>query len=258
MRAVNLIPAGERRGGGGRAGGRSGGGAYVVLAVLAVLVAVLGAYTMAGKQISEREAELAQVEGAAAAVEARAAALAPYTQFAELSRSRLETITQLADSRFDWSHALRELARVVPGDVDLLSVTGTVAPGVGVEGSSGSGLRAALPVPALEMVGCARSQSEVARLLARLRAVDGVQRVTLSSSEKADAGGGGEAECRTTAGRPQFSVIVFFEALAGAVPSAPGTPPAEGAAPPTGEQPAPQGDTAAPAPVPTAETGAQP
>lgn len=267
MRAVNLIPVDERRGGG-RAGGRSGGGAHVVLAVLAVLVAMVGAWAMAGKQIADRQSDLTRVEADAAAAEARAQALAPYTQFAELSRTRSETVAQIAESRFDWSHALRELARVVPADVDLLSLTATAAPGVGVDGGGGSGMRASLPVPALEIVGCAASQSDVARLMARLRAVDGVQRVTLSSSEKADEGAGSsDTECRDTDRKPQFTLITFFQAIPGAAPAtgqaaAPAAP-ADGPAP-AGDQPAadaaapspaPQADTPAPAPVPASNGG---
>ena len=49
MRAVNLIPVEERRGGGSAA---SGLGSYIVLAVLALVVAMGAAYTLANRSLS--------------------------------------------------------------------------------------------------------------------------------------------------------------------------------------------------------------
>ncbi|MBA3327348.1 MAG: hypothetical protein H0T43_03495 [Solirubrobacterales bacterium] len=228
MRAVNLIPSdGPHRGGGERASG----GTYVLLGALAVAVAIVAVWTMTGKQVSDREAELARVEREAVTAEARVATLGPYTRFAALSRNRAETVSRIAGGRFDWAHALREVARVVPEEADLVSLTASAAPG-GAQGGEAGPLRAALPVPAFDIVGCTSSQSRVAKLLARLRAIDGVQRVSLSSSEKADqASGTAETDCRTTEGRPQFQMTIFFRALPGAVgaPVAPGAPVTPGA-----------------------------
>ncbi|MDX6726446.1 MAG: hypothetical protein QOK49_1251, partial [Baekduia sp.] len=50
MRAVNLIPTDQQRGAGGAAG-RSGGGAYILLGALALIVAMAGAYVLAGKKV---------------------------------------------------------------------------------------------------------------------------------------------------------------------------------------------------------------
>src|SRR5439155_76832 len=84
-----------------------------------------------------------------------------------------------------------------------------------------------LGVLAVELVGCTSSQSEVSRVMARLRLLHGVIRVSLASSEKADSGGstGGGAsaaasssDCRNGSGRfPEFQVVVFFEGPASAV-----------------------------------------
>jgi len=215
MRAVNLIPAEERRGGGG-AGGRSGGGAHVLLAALALLVALVGVYTVSGREIKTKEAELSAAQVQLADLQAAAARLQGYEQFAALRERRVQTVASIAGSRFDWSHSLRELSRVTSSEVWLTAVTGTVAPGVGVEGGGGGGLREALPLPALELSGCTVSQDAVARMMSRLRQVDGVERVSLSSSEKAQvgAGGGGPGgDCRAGSAKyPQFQMVVFLSA----------------------------------------------
>ena len=199
-------------------------GAYGVLAALAVGVLMAGGWAITTRQLSDGKADLARTEAAAQTAEAKVASLTPYTAFAELSRSRVETLNGLVKGRFDWSHGLREVARVVPADVDLISLVGTVSPNASVQGAgSGGSLRSSLPVPAIDLIGCAKSQANVARLLARLRAIDGVQRVSLSSSEKADSASLSATDCRATVGMPQFQLTVFFQAQDGIVPAATAT-----------------------------------
>ena len=228
MKAVNLIPSdaakGERRRFAIPAGG--GLGAYVVLAVLAIAVVMAAAWAMTARQLADRQSDLARIEREAQAAEAKAKVLKPYTDFAALRSARVETVSGLLDGRFDWAHGLREVARVVPRDVALTSLVGTVSPTAKVEAAGGASLRTALPVPAIDLIGCAKSQARVATLLARLRAIDGVQRVTLASSEKSDAAAGGETDCRSTEKMPQFQVTVFYEPQDGIVPAADGTAPA--------------------------------
>ncbi len=215
MRAINLIPAEERRGAGGNAG-RSGGGAHVLLGALALLVALLAVLTLSGREIETKQAELTASEAQLADLQAAAARLQGYEQFAALRERRVQTVASIAGSRFDWSHALRELSRVTTDEAWLTAVTGTVAPGVGVGSGGGDGLRSALPLPALELSGCTVSQDAVARMMSRLRQVDGVERVSLASSEKADAGaagGGLGGDCRMGSARyPQFQMVVFLSA----------------------------------------------
>lgn len=216
MRAVNLIPSDQRRG---VARGSRPVASYLVIAALAVVAVLASAYAIAGHKVADRKAELARVTAQAQAAEARVAALAPYAQFAALSQKRVATVTQLAESRFDWAHVMHELGRVIPSDAWLTSMTGTVSPGISLEGaSSASGaLRSALGVPAIEIVGCTTSQSNVARMMSRMRLIDGVTRVALNASEKAEAAPGGESagggggDCRGSSSKfPQFSIVAYF------------------------------------------------
>jgi Tfp pilus assembly protein PilN len=212
MRAVNLIPVGERRG----VGNTSGLGSYIVLGLLALVVAMSAAYTLANRSLGDHRQELASVEARATAIEGRAQALDSYTAFSTLRQKRSETIRALAASRFDWSHTLHEVARTIPADAWLTSMRGTVSPSASAEGGGTDPLRTSLPGPALELIGCTTSHDKVAEVISNLRRVDGVERVSLSSSVKnggSDGGGGGGAggDCRHgSAHFPQFSMTLFF------------------------------------------------
>ncbi len=244
MKAVNLIPAEERRGAGGAAG-RTGGGADIRLAGRARRALMLAADTTPTRSLNQQQAKLTVLERDAAAGEARAAALAPYTAFAALRTARVATVQSIADSRFDWAHAMHELGRTLPRDITLTALTGTVS-SQSSSGGGGVALRAAYDVPALELTGCAPGQGSIPPMLAALRQVDGVRRVALQQSVKGDAAASGTtptgtqvkaADCRRT-----FQAVVFFDAkpqpsaAAAATPAAPGSgaATAAGAPPVTG------------------------
>lgn len=231
MKAVNLIPSEERRGGGGAAG-RSGGAVYIVLAALGALVLIAAAYTLSAGAVSDKQSKLARVERDAQAAEAKAAALQGYSGFAALRQKRIQTVQSIADSRFDWSFTMHEIARTIPSNVSLTSLVGTVSPDVPLQGggNAGGSLRGAIATPAVELAGCTTSQANVARMMAAMRQVDGVRRVSLQSSTKSDSTGGtatSNGACSNGNGKdPQFSMVIFFDAKpapAAAAATTPGT-----------------------------------
>ena len=231
MRAVNLIPADSARGGAGRVSLADGLGAYVVVAVLAVLVAMTGVWAMSKSELSEQRTELSRVVAEAASAEARSAALKPYTDFAVLRQARIDTVSGLLDGRFDWSRSLRDIGRVIPSHVSITSLVATAAPDAKVEGGgSGESVRGAATGPAIDLVGCARTTSQVADLMVALRAIDGVGQVKLASAQKSDSTSQSDTECRANDQMPQFSLTITYEQA----------PPAAGAAPATA-LPAPAG-----------------
>jgi Tfp pilus assembly protein PilN len=228
VRAVNLIPAEQRRSSSGP--GRSGGAVYVLLGGLALLLVAVAVYVLTVNQVNDNKDQLSRLQSDTQTAQAQANALSPYRKFAALKAARLQTISSLAQSRFDWEQVMRKLAIVIPSDVWLTSLVGTVSPDVQVQastqtGDGSSGLRAAMPVPALELTGCTTGQAQVSRFMSRLRVIDGVSRVSLASSEKSDstAGGGsanhgsspsgasGSGDCRNGSSKyPQFDLVVFF------------------------------------------------
>jgi Tfp pilus assembly protein PilN len=253
MRPVNLIPPEERRGE--NTPLRTGPAAYGVIGILVLALIAIFMVVTTGNKISERENQLASLEAREAAARAAAEGLAPYAQFAEMAQARDQTVTSLAQSRFDWERVLRELALVITDDVWLTSTTGTVTPDVALEGATTISLRASVPGPALELVGCGSSQDAVAEFVAALEDIDGVTRVGLASSERdpsAAAGsgstatsteeaGGGSSDCRTRDFIAQFEIVVAFD-------SAPVTSGAEAILPPTAAPATPTETTDATAP----------
>jgi Tfp pilus assembly protein PilN len=208
MKAVNLIPAEEATG---RRGG-SGIATYALLAALAALVAMSAVYTLAGRAVESKKTEVAAVSAQADTAEARAKSLQTYADFTNLRASRVETVKQLAKSRFDWSNALNEVARTIPSGAWVTSLRATTNPSVAVDGSADP-LRASLTVPAIEVAGCARAQDQVAQTVVALRGVAGVQRVSLSSSSTQPTGGGGADSPGTGCGTgPKFSLTIFYQA----------------------------------------------
>jgi len=203
MRAVNLMP-GDDYGSGGSDG--TGGIVYVLLGGLAVMVALAGLWASSDKQISSRQTALDRVTIAAVAAEARAAKAAPYEAYASLADARLATVASLSVTRFDWAHSLRELSRVLPADVWLTSLDGSS----GASSAAPTTTASAAPAPTFEFVGCTDTQAKVARLMARLRAVDGVRDVALKTSEKPETGG--DKDCPANApSDPKFTIVIAFK-----------------------------------------------
>jgi Tfp pilus assembly protein PilN len=216
MRAVNLVPDDSVVGRRSRPVASSSNGAYLVLAALGALVVFASMWTVTSKQIDSRTAKLQKANAEAQVAERRATTSAPYQAFAELARSRNATVSSLAATRFDWANGLREVARVVPDDVWLTAITGTS----GASGAAPGPTTSAAPAPQFDMTGCTTSQAKVARLIARLRAVDGVRSVALKTSTKPDGSGtgsGGDSagasgdDCPANkASDPTFDIVISF------------------------------------------------
>jgi Tfp pilus assembly protein PilN len=235
MKAVNLIPSDAP---GGRSGGpRTSVATYALLGVLTVLLVGVTAFVLTGNDVAKRRDELATLQTQATAVQLQAERLHPYVEFSTLAQARVQTVRQLGAARFNWHRAFTDLATVLPDNVWLTSLLGTVAPGVTVEGGatgSTDSLRSSIPDPAIELTGCTTGHEGVVRLVSRLRLLHGVQRVSLADSVKADSTpgssggstGGSDGDCRHGhANFPKFDLVVFFAPLP--------APPAPAAADPT-------------------------
>ena len=218
MNAINLIPADDRRA---ARVGRSGGAAYALIGALAVLVVLAGAYALTARSIAGKRAELADVTQQAARGQAEADALKQYTDFAALRQKRAETVRSLAMARFDWAHVLREVSRTIPAGASLSSLTGTSgAAGVAAAPGSAAGAPQATPgAPSVAIQGCAGGQEEVAALMVSLRRIDGVARVTLSSSTRDGASGGSAASAASATSASPECATAFTMNLTFSAPS---------------------------------------
>jgi Tfp pilus assembly protein PilN len=235
MKAVNLLPP-DQRGASSKASAApavsqpGGAGAYAVLGALAIGVVAVAGLVLTGNNIKDRQAQLDALTTREQAVQAQVGDLKPYADFAQLAYSRVATVTDLAGRRFDWENALRDLSRAIPANVTLTTMTGSVSNESG--GTGGSALRGAINVPAIAISGCTTTQPAVAKLMARLRTIDGVTRVSLAKSTKAppappqadSAPQGAAAGCRSVES-PSFEMVLFFERAADAT-----APPVDAAA----------------------------
>jgi hypothetical protein len=144
MRAVNLIPA-EQRSGAPVGAGRSEGAAYAVMVVLGGFALLAFLYGRADHQISSSRAQAATLAAQAQRAQAETSRLAPYTSFIALREQRTNAVSELVDSRFDWAHVFHEFGRVLPPEVSISSLSGTIG-GASSTGASGAGAAAA-PAP---------------------------------------------------------------------------------------------------------------
>jgi Tfp pilus assembly protein PilN len=263
MKAMNLLPpdlrgapkrSASKAKGGPAAEAPAGIGAYVVLGALAACVLALAAYVLTTNTVKDRQAQLDATTAQAAATTQRVAQLKPYADFQAMAETRIQTVKDLASSRFDWEQAMRDVSRVVPADVTLSSLSGSISAGAG----GSSSVRGAIAAPALELKGCTTGQKQVATLLSRLRNVDGVTRVSLSKSLKPAAATGtvsAPTEGGCGKGRPPaFEVVAFFEGskVPASVQDMTLQASAGAPAPAAGTTPPATGESATPTPTPTA------
>jgi Tfp pilus assembly protein PilN len=222
MRAVNLIPA-EQRGGAAVGLGRSEGGAYAVLVLLGGLAVCALLYGLAHHQVASRRAQAASIAAQAQQAQSAASQLAPYTSFIALREQRMQAVSTLADSRFDWAHVFHEFGRVLPVEVSVSSLSGTVGSSSSTATAStssaaagSSSVTSATPpgsVPIFTLAGCATSQPAVALMLERLRLIDGVDEVTLQNSIKTGSYGGVSVGGGCPSDDPAFTAQVTFDPL---------------------------------------------
>jgi Tfp pilus assembly protein PilN len=237
MKAVNLIPADAKRGSRGPSASK-GLPTYLLLGLLTVAVALVTLYVLASNDVSQRQAKITTLQGEVAQVQAQSSGLNHYAQFSQMAQSRIGSVRQLATGRFDWHSTLTQIAQVVPKNTSLATLSGTAASS---DPTAASATSAGAPTgTSIGLTGCTKSQPDVAKLMSRLRLIDGVASVTLTSSTKQDTGasaanppapsgpasggsGAGSSGADCGNGTPSFDMQIAFDAP-------PATPAAGGAA----------------------------
>jgi Tfp pilus assembly protein PilN len=183
VRPVNLLPQNARPY---QASGKSGG-AYILLAVLGVLVVGALGYVLTVNQITTKKNDITVANNAAQAANAKVSGLQQYAQFAQVAQARITSVAALATSRIDYERLLRETARVLPSGVWLSQLDAESNDGAGSSSSSASTATSTTGTnsPTVHLLGCAPSQDTVATMLVRLRAIHGYGDVQLNDSGRA-------------------------------------------------------------------------
>lgn len=202
MKPVNLLPESQRR----RTPTGDGKSSYVVLGVLALLLAMTGLYVVVSNQVTTRTEAAAAAGAEADRLEARVSKLGAFGNFAQVKETRVASVRQLAVGRFDWERLMLELARVLPDGGWLLSADASIGGDGAADAAGASG------GPTASLSGCLRTQSDVADLMLRLNRMHRVEDVTLTESSQEDSSASPTVD--SCGSYYKFDVVVSFSAAA--------------------------------------------
>jgi Tfp pilus assembly protein PilN len=223
MRPVNLLPDDLKPR---QASGAMVGSSYAVLGVLGALLLMVVGYVLTTNQVNTRKTDIAKLEQETAEAKARADKFAPYQAFAQVKATRLESVRQLAGTRFDWERLMREVALVLPDDTSVTDLSASTAPQESATAPPATGAATATSSgPSLNLKGCAKRQPDVATLMVRLRRLYRATDVQLTESTAQDSGAGAGPVTDSSTGSEGcppgsylFDVTVSFSATDAEVP----------------------------------------
>jgi Tfp pilus assembly protein PilN len=190
MRAVNLLPRQQTESKTARPN------AVVLVAAIgsaAVLLGLVGGFLVASRSVDRQKQQLATARAVLAATPQHHLSASTQAFRSNVLNKREQRSLALAAAigkRVSWDRILRRFALVLPDDVWLTALTGTVPldnPALATPATTTS----ALPAQATEMTitGYTYSQDSVARLLERLSVVPDLKNVQLQSSASTKVGG---------------------------------------------------------------------
>jgi Tfp pilus assembly protein PilN len=262
MNAVNLIPADRRK------RNLSVSVSPLTLGVLGGLVVVLVAavlYVLAVNDVRARKSELARVTANAAGWKAAANSYASYVTAAQQQKQQLADIRQLVTGRFPWSLLLGQIGAVMPAKAALSSLQATSPSADSTAAASASAGAATSSTPtshAVQISGCAATQSAVAATMVALGRVTGVSSVSLSSTSDGGASSSGpsaSAGASSSGGCPfpvTFSLSLILGSSTSSNASGGSTPAASSSSTPASSTPA--SSTTPPASTPTGSSATTP
>jgi Tfp pilus assembly protein PilN len=174
MRQINLLPseiAARRR-------ARQitvllAAGGLALVAVLAIVFIVESA------RLSGEKSKLEQARAANARLEGRVAQLGQFSQQQTTLRNKQRLLSTLTTNEVRWSVVLADVSLVIPTDVWLTNLSGSVQAQLGAPAAAGSSLGT------IQMSGNTFTHLDVAKWLTRIAGVDGFAFPYLSLSTKA-------------------------------------------------------------------------
>lgn len=181
MRAVNLLPRDDAR------GGRSLPSPWVMLAATAPVVAgclVYVGYTTEQSKVVDKRTELAAIQSRLDRLASAQSGLVAESSLVGLRGQRIAALQDALSKSMAWDVTLQDLARVLPKGVSLTSVSAQ-SPTPSAAAAPATGVPAAAPVSApqtFNMVGLAATHDQVAELLERLSLLPMLTNVTLIST----------------------------------------------------------------------------
>jgi Tfp pilus assembly protein PilN len=202
MRAVNLLPQEQRR----QVVTNRPGSAYVLIGALTVILAMAVTFVLASNQANSRASEAKAAKAEADALQAESARLGSFTNFATIKQTRLQSVAGVAAGRFDWERMMREVSRLMPAGSWLQSTDASVA---GAPSDPAVSTTTAAPAgPSATFTGCTPRQSDVARMMVRMREMHRVTDVKLNEAVR--EGTDAEATVESCGRLYHFDLTVMF------------------------------------------------
>jgi Tfp pilus assembly protein PilN len=209
MKAVNLVPTEQRRV---QASGKQNGSSYILIGVLVTLLAMVGAYVFTSNNVKDRESKAAAAKAEAKSLEAEVAARGAFTNFSDIKKTRLASVMGVATTRFDWERLMRELSLVMPEGSWLQTTDASLTGAVDGESTTTSTGAPIAPMPKAKLVGCTPDQSDVARMMVRMRQIHRVTDVTLNQSST-EVGDNTEVTADSCGRYYQFDITLSFSQM---------------------------------------------
>jgi Tfp pilus assembly protein PilN len=181
MKRINLLPPEQRV-----KAARERGLLWAILILVAIVVALGLVYVWQNGQVNDKQAELDGLTAQVAVEQQKAAALAPYAQIQDTRVAMTATAKGIYDSRVSWATILQEISLVIPENVRLQSLTGTV-PATMLPGPATPAVPGTAASADITFTGTTSTHKDVAEFMTRLGLIPQLSNVQLASSTGAAA-----------------------------------------------------------------------
>src|SRR5450830_1906656 len=183
MKRIDLLPPEQRV-----KASRERGLLWAILILVAIVVALGLVYVWQNGQVNDKQVELDGLAAEASVVQQQAVALRPYAEIQTTRTAMTHTAKGIYDSRVPWSTILQEVSLVIPENVRLQSLSGTV-PATMLPGPAVPPAPAAAATTDLTFTGTSYTHKDVAEFMTRLGLIPQLSNIQLASSTGAAATG---------------------------------------------------------------------
>jgi Tfp pilus assembly protein PilN len=180
MKRINLLPQEQRV-----KASRERGLLWAILILVAVVVALGLVYVWQNGQVNTKQAELDGLTAETAAVQQQALALRPYAAIQTTRTAMSQTAKGIYDSRVPWSTVLQEISMVIPENVRLLSLNGTIPPTMLPGPAAAPPAAGAAATVDITFSGMTYTHKDVAEFMTRLGLIPQLANIQLASSTSA-------------------------------------------------------------------------
>jgi len=181
MKRIDLLPPEQRV-----KASRERGLLWAILILVAIVVALGMVYMWEKGHVNDKQVELDGLTAEVAAEQAKAAALTPYAAIQTTRTAMTATAQAIYYSRVPWSTILQEISLVIPDNVRLQTLTGTV-PATMLPGTAVPAAPGAPATTDITFSGTTYTHKDVAEFMTRLGLIPQLSNIQLGSSAGAAA-----------------------------------------------------------------------